>query len=536
MMALTIWASENSLGQSLVTVGGGTNNRVSAMTVYNGELYAGGWFTTAGGSTANYIAKWNGTTWIPLGAGVGNHVNALAVYNGELYVGGDFQNAGGSGNPAYYLAKWNGTSWSAVSGGTSGPVNALVVYDGELYIGGDFIYANGIMVYNLTKWNGSTFSVCGMPSDYVTSLGVFNNELYAGGNFSTIGGITSWYIAKYNGTNWTSVGGVIWTGTPLVYAFSPYNSSMVVGGSFYSVNYVSKWNGSTWSGLGGGTNNIVYALFTFNNELYAGGTFTNAGGTAANRIAKWNGTTWSAVSTGLNYTVYSFASYNSELYVGGEFSSFIVKLNCPSSSAIINPNSCNTYSSPSGNYTWTNSGTYSDTLTNVGGCDSVITINLTINSVNNSATQNGATLTASANGSTYQWLDCNNSFAQINGATNQSFTATVNGNYSVAVSQNGCTDTSICFSVTGVGINEINSVNNFQIFPNPASDNLTIQLSQLCDNCRIEILNLFGQLLLSETANEKTQTLNINSLSEGVYLIQIQTPYFTEIKKLTIVK
>ena len=155
MMALTICATENSLAQSFTPVGSGTNNRVSAMAVYNGELYAGGWFTTAGGSTANYIAKWNGTNWISLGAGVGNHVNALAVYNGELYVGGDFQNAGGSGNPAYYLAKWNGTSWSAVGSGTSGPVNALVVYDGELYIGGDFIYANGIMVYNLTKWNGS---------------------------------------------------------------------------------------------------------------------------------------------------------------------------------------------------------------------------------------------------------------------------------------------------------------------------------------------------------------------------------------------
>ena len=40
---------------------------------------------------------------------------------------------------------------------------------------------------------------------------------------------------------------------------------------------------------------------------------------------------------------------------------------------------CNSYTSPSGNYVWTNSGVYMDTVTNAAGCDSIITINLTIN-------------------------------------------------------------------------------------------------------------------------------------------------------------
>ena len=35
----------------------------------DGSLYAGGWFTTAGGVAANYIARWDGTTWHPLAAG-----------------------------------------------------------------------------------------------------------------------------------------------------------------------------------------------------------------------------------------------------------------------------------------------------------------------------------------------------------------------------------------------------------------------------------------------------------------------------------
>ena len=47
---------------------------VSALTVYNGELIAGGDFTTAGGTRASYIARWNGATWQPLGSGMNDAV------------------------------------------------------------------------------------------------------------------------------------------------------------------------------------------------------------------------------------------------------------------------------------------------------------------------------------------------------------------------------------------------------------------------------------------------------------------------------
>src|SRR5260370_30950689 len=67
-----------------------------------------------------------------------------------------------------------------------------------------------------------------------------------------------------------------------------------------AVNYIAKWDGNQWSALGGGMNHVVMALTVFDDgtgpALYAGGTFTTAGGAPANYIAKWNGTHWSALA------------------------------------------------------------------------------------------------------------------------------------------------------------------------------------------------------------------------------------------------
>ncbi len=88
------------------------SHEVHALTVSDDgdgpALYAGGWFTTAGGQAVSHIARWDGSAWSSVGTGVNSAVHALAAYDdGEgpaLYAGGLFTTAGE--NASAYLAKW----------------------------------------------------------------------------------------------------------------------------------------------------------------------------------------------------------------------------------------------------------------------------------------------------------------------------------------------------------------------------------------------------------------------------------------------
>jgi hypothetical protein len=69
-------------------------------------MYVGGAFVQAGGAPANYIAKWNGSSWSALGSGVNGTVWAIAVSGTNLYAGGYFSAAGGK--PSNYFGRWSG--------------------------------------------------------------------------------------------------------------------------------------------------------------------------------------------------------------------------------------------------------------------------------------------------------------------------------------------------------------------------------------------------------------------------------------------
>lgn len=68
------------------------------------------------------------------------------------------------------------------------------------------------------------------------------------------------------------------------------------------------------------------------------------------------------------------------------------------------------------------------------------------------------------------------------------------------------------------GVNEVNSSSN-TLFPNPVSDNLTINLQN--PNSTITLYTVGGQKISSQTAQSTTVSLDMKAFSTGIYLVKI---------------
>lgn len=315
----------------------GTNGAIRALVVSGTDVYAGGDFTIAGAAVANYVAKWDGTTWTALGGGTNGPVLALAVNGNDVYAGGNFTQA--AGIQANYVAKWNGNTWSALGFGTDGPVNALAVSGTDVYAGGGFSSASGVLTNRIAKWDGNAWSALGPgvgpagtgPGATVTALAVSGSDLYVGGDFTYAGLVAASRVAKWNGTAWSALG----AGTDSrVFALAVVGTDVYAGGQFGTAGGVltggvAKWNGTSWSSLSTGQLlGTVRALAASGTDVYAGGDFTSAVGqpqAQAYRIAKWNGSAWSTLGTGLgaamspSVNVQALAVRGAELLMGGNF-------------------------------------------------------------------------------------------------------------------------------------------------------------------------------------------------------------------------
>jgi hypothetical protein len=200
---------------------------------------------------------------------------------------------------------------------------------------------------------------------------------------------------------------------------------------------------------------------------------------------------------------------------------FIVTLhltiNQPGTSAITET-ACESFIWTNGNgQTYTENTTVSHTIPNatVNGCDSVITLHLTINNVDNAVNRNGIILTANQSGATYQWIDCDNANFPIPGATTQTFTPTINGNYSVEITLNGCTETSECIAVTTVGLESF-LLTDWKIYPNPATDKLFIDTKE---NRSIQLIDVYGKVLFSTDLMPGNTIVELDKLAPGVYFV-----------------
>jgi hypothetical protein len=173
----------------------------------------------------------------------------------------------------------------------------------------------------------------------------------------------------------------------------------------------------------------------------------------------------------------------------------------------------NTYSSPNN--------TASVTLQNSNGCDSIVTLNLTINDTNTEVIATDGTLTATETNATYQWLNCKDDFGTIFGATSSTFSPQLPGVFAVEITKNGCVDTSDCFRVSTTSTNDLALDTPFEIYPNPTSEMLTINFEKTSSG-NIEVFTLTGKLVNRYAIkNNRTVTFPLAELA-GVYLIKVQ--------------
>ncbi len=142
------------MGSSWSALGSGTNGPVSAIAVNGTDVIAGGSFATAGGVSANNIAKWDGVSWSALGTGMDGSVLTVAFVSGNLYAGGTFTNAGTV--TANHIAMWNG-AWSSMSTGLGGTVFAIGPYADTVAVGGYFFVhfvGDNFALWSVGHWSG----------------------------------------------------------------------------------------------------------------------------------------------------------------------------------------------------------------------------------------------------------------------------------------------------------------------------------------------------------------------------------------------
>ncbi|MBI1304105.1 MAG: hypothetical protein GC172_10000 [Phycisphaera sp.] len=306
-----------------------SNAECYALASFQGSLYAAGYFDLAGGvpGTAK-LARWDGSAWNSIGAQLelfSNQLWGLTVWNSgqgdNLYIAGNFQNIGGTS--ASYIARYDGKAFHALGTTPIAGNVPLIIFtshvhdDGTgpaLYVGGRFTSIDGVAASRIARWNGTSWSAVGSGvtgsgvSPSINTMVTFDDgtgpALYVGGQtFVTAGGVPANRVAKWDGKNWSAVGdgfanGIVWklavyndgTGDAL-YAFGTFTASGAT-----PINRMAKWNGTSWEQWGGGANGTVFNALVIEGGggdgadlLALGGQFTTIGTDTRNRIAAFEG-------------------------------------------------------------------------------------------------------------------------------------------------------------------------------------------------------------------------------------------------------
>lgn len=478
----------------------------------DGKIIIGGEFTEYSGITRNFLARLHpdgslDQSFLATGTGPDDRVATITLQpDGKMLIGGYFSSI--NGMPYSYFSRLNSdgtadTSFHIGAGANNWVYASALQPDGKILVAGDFTAfdaspANRIVRLNQDGSVDNTFNAGQGADQGIRGIALqADGKIVAGGNFTLFDGQNHNYMVRLN-------------------------SDGTLDASF---------------NLNGGFNNAVYTLLLQpDGKIIAGGVYTNFNGINRNRLVRLqsNGTldVQFDPGNGANSWIICMAlQSDGKIIIGGNFNAYdgisqigVARIigRCTTAAATDSINACGPFTWIDGNtYTSSNnSATYLLTSAGINGCDSLVTLNLNIQSLDLSVTQNGDTLTANAQNAQVQWLDCNNGFSVINGATAAQYQPGIAGNYAALVSQNNCTDTTQCFTVVPTGKSDTVIDFSMRLFPNPIRDEATIFLSGNWQATALEMTNSLGQKVLHiPVLSGPSYSLHRNEMPAGLYYL-----------------
>ena len=325
------------------------------LKVSNTEMYVAGCFTNFSGvATADYVAKWDGTSWSGLGASgdINAIVHDIVIYKNAIHIAGEFTDAGGD-VAADMVARWSGSAWVGlpVAGGTNitfglgSPKHSNEDYatalkvqennagtsDDILLVGGKFYYGinNGtsgfIIQYttNIATWNSTSWGSIDTDSEPFTTLTrdyvvhdieIVGSSIYASGYRNSASCSSSLdrrknSFHKFDGTTWsqpiTAISCASFGSGFGIYTMEVVGTNIYVGGTFTSLSSVADHFGvySTTSGTFSAFNTfaaqygngaVVRSITTVGSQVFIAGSFPGVTGTSG-AVARWTGESWQGI-------------------------------------------------------------------------------------------------------------------------------------------------------------------------------------------------------------------------------------------------
>ena len=542
-----ISVSVNATGDRVAIGANGNNGNSGIVNDYRGHVR---------------IYFWNGTSWTQKGQDIdGEAAVDNSGYSVSMNAAGDRVAIGAIGNDGnandaghVRIYEWNGTLWTqqgqdidgeaagdfsgtSVSMNAAGDRVAIGAYEND----GNGIEAGHARIY---EWNGSIWTKLGQDIDGEASgdrfgcsvsmnasgdkvaIGAYFNDANTG-NFTDNRGHVRIY--EWNGTNWTQKGQEIdgeAYGDRSGYSISmndagdrmvigaPYNNDNGNGNGFFSghariyscntelLDNVTVCDSTTW------IDGVTYYSSTYNPTYILGSNSrgcdsvmrlnltVNYSNTGTETLTECNSYTW---IDGNTYT----SSTNTPTYTltntAGCDSVVTLDLTIYNSDLVTETlTACDSYLWYANNYD--SSGTYNKVLTNIQGCDSSVTLNLTIlNSSTGTATQNAC--------NSYTWIDGNTYTSSTNTPT-----------YTL-------TNAAGCDSIVTLNLS-INS--SITLHPNPTTG--IVELQGINGSFNVDVYDYAGKYLQSTNRS----TIDLSDYSSGIYFLKMACGDKT--KELRVVK